>query len=258
MLLRPIWQNHRPNPIGHDALPFFLFFSFSLSLSLFYTNACQLIALPIQTPITIASMADSKPQFHSDGEVKAPNLSGTKEEENHRETHGRRKDIDENTTLDAVRAPNVFERAKEEVEAIIQTIHPRKESPISRDEARKEDGKQDKLNSPSENDAKTPKFLDKAKDKIQKIMKHEKSSPRHHKETHGMSNDIDENTPVDEVKGPSVFERAKEEIEAVLETIHPKKEETDSAPPEKREGGFRATIGKGLEKVCSPRSSQRN
>lgn len=65
-----------------------------------------------------------------DGEVKAPNLSGTKEEENHRETHGRRKDIDENTTLDAVRAPNVFERAKEEVEAIIQTIHPRKESPI--------------------------------------------------------------------------------------------------------------------------------
>lgn len=46
----------------------------------------------------------------------------------------------------------------------------------------------------------------------------------HHKETHGTSNDIDENTPVDEVKAPSVFERAKEEIEAIVEAIHHKKE----------------------------------
>lgn len=69
-----------------------------------------------------------------------------------------------------------------------------------------------------------------AKEKIEKIMKHGNSSPRHHKETHGMSNDIDENTPIDEVKGPSVFERAKEEIEAVLRTIHGKKEEKNSGP----------------------------
>lgn len=39
-----------------------------------------------------------------------------------------------------------------------------------------------------------------------------------------MSDDIDESTPIDEVKGPSVFERAKEEIEAVFQAIHPKKE----------------------------------
>ncbi|XP_051152373.1 uncharacterized protein LOC127266236 [Andrographis paniculata] len=50
------------------------------------------------------------------------------------------------------------------------------------------------------------------------------SSPRHYKETHGTSNDIDEKTPVNEVKGPSILQRAKEEIEALAETIvHPKK-----------------------------------
>lgn len=48
------------------------------------------------------------------------------------------------------------------------------------------------------------------------------SSP-HHKETHGTSNDIDENTPTDEVKGPNFFERVKEEFEAIAEAIHPKK-----------------------------------
>lgn len=100
--------------------------------------------------------------------------------------------------------------------------------------------------------------MEKAKEKIEKMLHHGKSSPRHHKETHGMSNDIDENTPIDEVKAPNVFERAKEEIEAVLQTINPKKEHNDSVPSEKSEGGFRATIGKGLEKVCSPRSDERN
>lgn len=100
--------------------------------------------------------------------------------------------------------------------------------------------------------------MEKAKEKIGKMLHHEKSSPHHHKETHGMSNDIDENTSIDEVKAPNVFERAKEEIEAVLQTVHPKKEHNDSVPSEKSEGGFRATIGKGLEKVCSPRSNERN
>ncbi|KAG0450211.1 hypothetical protein HPP92_026885 [Vanilla planifolia] len=47
---------------------------------------------------------------------------------------------------------------------------------------------------------------------------------KHGKETHGTSDDIDENTPIDKVKGPSVFQRAKEEIEALVEAIHPKKE----------------------------------
>lgn len=58
----------------------------------------------------------------------------------------------------------------------------------------------------------------------------------HDTETHGTSNDIDENTPVDKVKGPSVFERAKEEIEALVETIHPKKEH-DNQVHTKKEGG---------------------
>ena len=44
----------------------------------------------------------------------------------------------------------------------------------------------------------------------------------HTNETHGTSADINENTPVDKVKGPNVFERAKEEIEAIVEAIHPK------------------------------------
>ncbi|RZS11710.1 hypothetical protein BHM03_00043076 [Ensete ventricosum] len=42
----------------------------------------------------------------------------------------------------------------------------------------------------------------------------------HHWETHGRSNDIEESTPMDKVNSPNVFEPAKEEIEAVVETIH--------------------------------------
>lgn len=52
----------------------------------------------------------------------------------------------------------------------------------------------------------------------------EKSPHNHHKETHGMRNDIDDNTPLSDVKAPNMFERAKEEIEAFVQTIHPKKE----------------------------------
>ncbi|CAN0878054.1 hypothetical protein LINGRAHAP2_LOCUS12255 [Linum grandiflorum] len=50
---------------------------------------------------------------------------------------------------------------------------------------------------------------------------------QHDKETHGTSNDIDENTSIDEVKGPGVLQRAKEEIEALVETIHPPKKEDE-------------------------------
>ncbi|PKU82541.1 hypothetical protein MA16_Dca020104 [Dendrobium catenatum] len=49
----------------------------------------------------------------------------------------------------------------------------------------------------------------------------------HQNETHGTSDDIDENTPIDKVKGPGVFERVKEEIEALVEAIHPKKEKAE-------------------------------
>lgn len=62
-------------------------------------------------------------------------------------------------------------------------------------------------------------------------------SPHHH-ETHGMSDDIDENTQIDEVKGPNVFERVKEEIVALVEAIHPKKESDDSSSKWQIRGGF--------------------
>lgn len=70
---------------------------------------------------------------------------------------------------------------------------------------------------------KAPNILERAKEEIEAIV-HTDKSPRHTKETHGTSDDIDENTPIDEVKGPNVFERVKEEIEALVQTIHPKKE----------------------------------
>lgn len=54
--------------------------------------------------------------------------------------------------------------------------------------------------------------------------KEDDKSAHHHKETHGMRKDIDENTPLSDVKAPNVFERAKEEIEALVQTIHLKKE----------------------------------
>ena len=67
---------------------------------------------------------------------------------------------------------------------------------------------------------KEPNLIERAKEEIKAVI----SSPRHDKETHGTSDDIDEDTPIDEVKGPSVFERVKEEVEAIVEAIHPKKE----------------------------------
>lgn len=49
----------------------------------------------------------------------------------------------------------------------------------------------------------------------------------HDNETHGTSDDIDESTPIDKVKGPNVFERAKEEIEALVEAVLPKKKQDE-------------------------------
>ncbi|KAK8930912.1 hypothetical protein KSP39_PZI016265 [Platanthera zijinensis] len=49
----------------------------------------------------------------------------------------------------------------------------------------------------------------------------------HDNETHGTSDDIDESTPIDKVKGPNVFERAKEEIEALVEAVLPKKKQLE-------------------------------
>lgn len=80
--------------------------------------------------------------------------------------------------------------------------------------------------SKAEKDVKAPNLFERAKEEVEAIM-HKDKKKTHHKETHGMSNDIDENTAIDRVKGPGVFERAKEEIEAIVEAIRPKKEPAD-------------------------------
>lgn len=57
--------------------------------------------------------------------------------------------------------------------------------------------------------------------------KNEDESKVHEEETHGQSDDIDENTPIEEIKGPSVVQRVKEEVEAVagavVDAVRPKK-----------------------------------
>ncbi|CAH8377174.1 unnamed protein product [Eruca vesicaria subsp. sativa] len=156
-------------------------------------------------------------------------------------------DIDESK----VKAPNMFERAKEEFDAVIGAIHQHKSS---RDESDQIEFKSEK----PEDGKKKLDMMRKTKEEIKSLF-HSKEKPHQHKETHGRSDDIDENTHVDEVKAPNVFERAKEEIEAVISTIHPKKNETDgsdspkrSVSPEKEKAGLGCSLGKGLEKICAP------
>nr|GMC71397.1 DEAD-box ATP-dependent RNA helicase [Ipomoea batatas] len=168
--------------------------------------------------------------------VKAPNvfvrvkeefeavLHSQQGEKTHGESHGKRPDLDEKTPMSEVKAPNVFGRAKEEIEALVQTIHTKKESGGSDSCEELRDS-----SSNSEKDAKGPSWIEKSKKEMEDLVNKMKSPrshhhQRHHTETHGMSDDIDENTPVSNVKGPNVFARAKEEIEAIVEAIHPKKE----------------------------------
>ncbi|KDP33857.1 hypothetical protein JCGZ_07428 [Jatropha curcas] len=199
-------------------------------------------------------MAGSK--HLSDENVKASNIFERAKEEiqekimHHyqKETHGTDNYIDENTPLDNVKAPNVFERAKEEIEALIQTIHTKKESET-------QEKRDQSVEVEAENAFKPLNLIGRAKEEIEAMIHPDKSTHVHNIETHGRNDDIDENTPIDEIKGPIIFQRAKEEMEALVETIHhPKKESSDSVPssPPVRESGFAASIGRGLEKVCSP------
>lgn len=52
-----------------------------------------------------------------------------------------------------------------------------------------------------------------------------KLSPRHHKKSHGKNDRIDTDTPLSKVKAPNMFERAKEEMDALVDAIHQKKED---------------------------------
>ena len=105
----------------------------------------------------------------------------------------------------------------------------------------------------AENDvkAKAPNLIERVKEENEAII-HYGKQPVHHKETHGRNDNIDASTPIDQVKGPSVFQRAKEEIEALVQTIRLKKESSNFVSSPKMDGGLGACIGKGLEKVCFP------
>ncbi|MCL7031350.1 hypothetical protein MKW94_029087, partial [Papaver nudicaule] len=105
---------------------------------------------------------------------------------------------------------------------------------------------------------KAPNLMERAKEEVTAIA-HTDRSPKHDKETHGTSDDINENTKIDDIKGPSVFQRAKEEIEALVEAILPKKKEesTSSDHDAKKDGGgFFASIGRNFEKICSPKGKK--
>ncbi|KAI3867653.1 hypothetical protein MKX03_036563 [Papaver bracteatum] len=95
-------------------------------------------------------------------------------------------------------------------------------------------------------EVKAPNLMERAKEEVTAIA-HTDRSPKHHIETHGTSDDIDENTKPEEIKGPSVFQRAKEEIE---NHHHP------MTIRNKDGGGFFASIGRSLEKVCSPKGKK--
>lgn len=69
---------------------------------------------------------------------------------------------------------------------------------------------------------------ERAKEKIEAILHHHKSSCHHKRETHGLDDSINENTSLDDVRAPNVFERAKEEFEALAQVFHHKKEEPTS------------------------------
>ncbi|KAK6944804.1 hypothetical protein RJ641_025906 [Dillenia turbinata] len=183
----------------------------------------------------------SESELLSSDSLSAPNIF---QRANHelKETHGLRKDIDENTVLDDVKAPNVFERVKEEFEAIVQAIHqPQKESDSSpRSDPKLEMGDETTLVLKHDNAV----FGETTESEM-----HSKSpTHHHHTETHGLSDDIDEDTPVDAVKGPNVFQRAKEELEALVETLHTRKDSDNRGSSPKGKGGFGACFGSGLEK----------
>ncbi|KAG0490623.1 hypothetical protein HPP92_007486 [Vanilla planifolia] len=105
-----------------------------------------------------------------------------------------------------------------------------------------------------ERDVKSPNLFERATEEIEAAMHKEK---RHHKETHGMSDDIDESTPIDKVKGPNVFHRAKEEFEALVDSFNPKKDREHEDDDKKQEGCL-GSLARGLEKFCLPSTGKRN
>ncbi|CAG7869182.1 unnamed protein product [Brassica rapa] len=76
-------------------------------------------------------------------------------------------------------------------------------------------------------ESKQSSFSDDKTSVIGRSSKEEKQSKVHEKETHGTSEDINEKTRVDDVKGPGVFGRMKEEVEAIVDAVTPSKSSAD-------------------------------
>lgn len=101
-----------------------------------------------------------------------------------------------------------------------------------------------------------PNLHDKSKEETE-VDIHIVKEKVHKRETHGQSNDVDENTPLNKIKGPNIFQRAKEEIEAIAGTIHPRTE-PDLKPQEETQENFRGFFARLFEKICSPHNAKRD
>ncbi|KAK8948602.1 hypothetical protein KSP39_PZI005852 [Platanthera zijinensis] len=108
--------------------------------------------------------------------------------------------------------------------------------------------------SKEERNVKAPNLLERAKEKMEAVMHREKT---HRKETHGTSDEIDENTPIEKVKGPNILERAKEEFQAIKGSVRPKRGHGDEHEGEKS-GGFMECLGRGFQKFCSPSNGKKD
>ncbi|XP_021970427.1 uncharacterized protein LOC110865478 isoform X2 [Helianthus annuus] len=210
-------------------------------------------------------------------ESKPDRSSGNKGSPSHRrETHGRGEDIDPDTPIGDVKGPNIFHRAKEEIEAIVDTIHSKRESASPKKQTslaaenrgspryRKEThGRGEDIDPDTPiSEFKGPNIFHRAKEEIEAIrdtihskresaspkkqssLSDRKGSPSHRRETHGRGDDFDVDTPISEFKGPNIFHRAKEEIEAIVHS----KRESDSDPASPKKDGFRASISKKINK----------
>ncbi|XP_027338355.1 uncharacterized protein LOC113852322 [Abrus precatorius] len=101
--------------------------------------------------------------------------------------------------MDDVKAPNVFERAKEEFHALAHMFHHRKNDPTCdiSDENQMADSSKHKEETPSslsETKAKAARIFERAKGEIKAIIHHDKSK-HHYKETHGRNDNINEDAP---------------------------------------------------------------
>ncbi|KAA3457867.1 muscle M-line assembly protein unc-89-like [Gossypium australe] len=113
-----------------------------------------------------------------------------------------------------VKAPNIFERAKEEIEAVthVGKIHPF---------GKETHGKRDDINENTPlDDVKAPNVFERVKEEFEALVEtvhHKKGSQTHVDERdHSDKEQAKHDKPENGVKAPNLIERAKEEIGAIL------------------------------------------